>query len=308
MADAFYTSLEAIEGKQSFYNVIRRTGQNRCPFFSSLGNSIPFKGDPAKGHKWDYRPGPTVGGTNAHGEGSKRADVTSWPVVELANELQIFKKTSGVSGSQKEAMTIEDQKSKISDQKMNNRQQLQFDIEVAFLSETTPVSRTALNNKTGKMAGVKHYISGTNVFDCLGTTALSYKEHIEELLKIMWSAGVTEKKIIMCGTDVKSDINTLLDVGKRYGKGDTGIVANVSMIEDAGWDKNIPIIANPHLAADEMLIYAPSLINPVLLRAIKDRVCSDPEYDAEAWEDIFEITLQMLDPDAALWVKNIKRL
>ena len=308
MADEFYTSLGAIENKQSFYNVIRRTGQNRCPFFNSLGNSTPFKGDPAKGHKWDYRPGPTAGAINAHGEGSKRADVTSWPTVELANELQIFKKTSGVSGSQKEAMTIEDQKSKISDQKMNNRQQLQFDIEVAFLSDTTPVARTALNNKTGKMGGIKHYISGTNVVDCLGTTALSYKEHIEELLKIMWSAGVTEKKIIMCGTDVKSDINTLLDVGKRYGKGDTGIVANVSMIEDAGWDKNIPIIANPHLDADEMLIYAPSLINPVLLRAIKDRACSDPEYDAEAWEDLFEITLQMLDPNAALWVKNIKRL
>lgn len=308
MADNFLNSLGAIENQQSFYNVIRKTGQNRCPFFESLGNSKAFEGDPAKGHKWDYRPGPTGGAANAHGEGSKRAEVTSWSVVELANELQIFKKTSGITGSQKEAMTIEKQKSKISDQKMLNRIQLQFDIEKAFLANTTPVARTTLNAKTGQMAGIKHYIIGTNVVDCGGTTTLSYKAHIEEMLKIMWSAGVTEKKIVMCGVDVKSDINTLLDVGKRYGKGDTGIVANVSTIEDAGWDKNIPIIANPHLSADEMLIYAPSLINPVLLRAIKDKPCSDPEYDAEAWEDIMEITLQMLDPNAALWVKNIKKL
>ena len=49
MADQLYSSAQAIENKQSFYNVIRKTGQNRCPFFESLGNSIPFKGDPKKG-------------------------------------------------------------------------------------------------------------------------------------------------------------------------------------------------------------------------------------------------------------------
>ena len=306
MADQLYSSAQAIENKQSFYNVIRMTGHNRCPFFESLGNSKPFKGDPKKGHTWDYRPGPTAGDTNKHAEGGKRADVTSWAAVELKNELQIFKKTSGITGSQAEAMTIEYQKSKIEDQKALNRRQLQFDLEKAFLADTAPVARAAGNGYIGEMAGIKHYITGANILDCLGTTPLSYKEHIEDPLKKMWSAGVTEKKIVMCGVDAKSVINELLNVSKRYGKEDRGIVQNVSMIEDAGWDKNVPVIANPHFATDEILVYAPSLINPVLLRAIKDRKCSDPEYDAEAWEDLFEITLQMLDPDAAIWVKNIK--
>ena len=124
MADQLYSSAQAIENKQSFYNVIRKTGQNRCPFFESLGNSIPFKGDPKKGHTFDYRPGATAGETNKHAEGGKRADATSWPAVELKNELQIFKKTSGITGSQAEATTIEEQKSKVDEQKALNRRQV----------------------------------------------------------------------------------------------------------------------------------------------------------------------------------------
>jgi len=305
MADIIYSSYQALENKDSFYNAIRKTGGGSTPFWESLNSGIPFKGDPSNGHNWKYRPGPNSGDgeENAYAEGSKRADITSWGTVNLKNQLQIFKKTSGITESQKQAWTIEEQKAKLSDQIYNNRKQLRLDIEKAMLSSDAPVA-AASSTDIRKMAGVKHYIPANAVFDLEGAT-LSVKDHIDEGLKLMNINGLSgEDIVIMCGADAFTELNWYYADKNLLRQNESSIIAKKNVIS-TGWFEKASIEANPNLAANEILMYAPDLINPVLLRQVKDRNCSDPEYDVEVKEDLFELTLQVLDPYAALWIKNI---
>lgn len=303
MAGEYYSAKDAVENQQSYYNVIRRTGLSTCPFWNSLAKAVNFEGDPESGHKWQFRPQPTAGKANVYAEGSKRATVTKWPTTELTNHLQIFKQTSGITGSQKEAMTIEKQKSKISDQKDLNRKQIRLDVELALQTDAAPVEAVdADGNRKNTMAGAKHFAG--LIIDAAAAD-FDFKTHISNPMKHMWKSGVHEDKIIMTGIEVKDIINGVLDGQKQVGNSDKKVVRNITHVEDSGWGVNVPIIPNMNLEDDEIIIYAPKLINPVVLRAIKDRACSDPEYDAEAYEDIFELTLQSIDPNAIVWIKNI---
>lgn len=305
MARDLYSASDAIENRQSFYNVIRETGRNECPFWNSLPNAIPFKGDPAKAHEWYFRPNPKTGKSNVYAEGSKRAVITKFPSQKLSNYLQILKQTSGLTGSQLDAMTIEDQSNSLDTQKLANRKQIKLDVETAFLTDAAPVIATDADTyRKNTMAGAVHYaglvIDGTN------TDVFNMKTHITEPLKHMWKEGVTEDKIIMCGPDLKDAINQFFETGKRYNADAKKVTTNVTHIEDSGWGTNIPIIPNANMADGEMIIYAPSLIHPVLLRAIKDRDCADKTYDGVAFEDLFEMTIQVEDPNAIVHIKNIK--
>jgi hypothetical protein len=306
MADVFYDSIMALENKDSFYNAIRLTGNGATPFWDSLGNGIPFKGDPSGGHNFLYQAGPTAGGgqDNAYAEGSKRADITSFAPTKLHNELQIFKKTSGITKSQERAWTIEEKRASIQKQQMLNRKQLRLDIEAALLSENTPVAAATLPD-IRKMGGIKSFIPAPAVFD-IANAALSVKNHIDEALKFMYINGLAgENIIIMAGADVFTDLNWYYSDANLWKTG-TGIWAQKKTLT-TGWHENVTLDKNPNLAANEALIYAPDLINPVLLRAEKNVDCSDKTYDARATEDIFEMTLQTQDPNACIWLKNVGR-
>ncbi len=305
MADVILNSAQAVENKESFYNVIRTTGLGATPFFETLGEGIGGKASANKGHKWDYRPGASAGEVNAHAEGSVRADITSWSAVELANQFQIFKKTAGITGSQAASYTIEEKKSSIADQELENRKQIRLDVEKALLGDTAPVAAAVMTD-VRKMAGVKHYIPANAVFD-ISSAALSVKNHIDEAFKLMFTQGIVgEKIIVMCGADVFTDLNWYYADKNLLKQTEHSIVAKKDTIS-TGWHDSVRIMANPNMAADEALIYAPSLINPFLLRSHKSKDVSDPNYDAEAKEDLFELTLQILDPYAAVHLKNIGR-
>lgn len=307
MKSEFYSSRDAAENKDSFFNVIRVTGRSRCPFMESLKSPIPFKGDPAEGHSWAFRTGATAGQVNAFSEGSKRATITKWPVTKLNNRLQILKKTSGMSKSQMAATTVDERTDKLEDQKLQNRKQMQLDMEYASLTDAAPTSTTDSDGaRKDTMGGAKHF-AGV-VIDASADGGFDYDKHISEPLKYMWKNGIDEDKIVMTGADVKTAINNHLNAGKRHSSGEKGISQNVTHIEDSGWGTNIPITPNMNLADNELLIYAPDLINPVLLRAEKDNPCSDPQYDGIAEEDVIEQTIQVLDPNTIIWVKNIPNL
>ena len=306
MADVIYDSHQAIENKDSFYNVIRNTGFGATPFWESLNSGKAFKGDPSKGHNWEYRPGPTAGGgaENAHAEGSKRADITSWAPTKLHNELQIFKKTSGITGSQNEAWTIEEKRASINDQIMNNRKQMRLDVEKALVGEQAPVAAATVND-VRKLGGVKSYIPAPAVFD-LANAALSVKNHIDEALKLMFINGLGgENVIVMAGSDTYTDLNWYYADKNLYQKNND--ITGTNQTITTGWFQQVNIKANPNFAANEVLIYAPDLINPVLLRSVKDRDCTDKTFDYMAKEDVMELTLQVLDPYAAVWLKNAGR-
>lgn len=306
MADAILNAAQAVENRQSFYNVIRTTGLGATPFWETLGEGMGgTKSSANKGHKWDYRPGATTGADNAHAEGSIRADITSWNAVELSNQFQIFKKTSGITGSQAASWTIEEKQSSIATQELENRKQLRLDIEKALVSDTAPVAAAVMTD-IRKMGGVKHYIPAPAKFDLAGA-ALSVKNHIDEALKLLFIKGITgEKIIIMCGADVYTDLNWYYADKNLLKQTEGSIIAKKDTIS-TGWHDAVRIMANPNFAADEALIYAPSLINPVLLRSHKSKDVTDPNYDAEAKEDLFEMTLQILDPYAVVWLDNVGR-
>ena len=300
MPDTFTSSENVLTDEESFYNVVRTTGNGITPLWDSLSEGEPFEGSPKTGHVWYQELGATTGSDNAHLEGGIRADIETITEVELRNHLQIFKRSYGITKSEK-AATSRVSKTALQRSKDNCIKQLRLDVEKALLGATAPVQRTSA--VAGKMAGILHYAS--EVIDGLGTAALDYKLHIETPLKTMWENGVLEDKVILCGTDMKSAINTLLETQKRYGGSDNKVNRNVTEIEDAGWATNVTVKASPNLAPDEMLIYAPELINPVLLRQVKDGEVTDAKYDAEAWENLFEMTLQVLDPYACVHVKNL---
>lgn len=306
MADNILNAAAAVENRQSFYNVIRTTGLGSTPFWETLGEGIGgTKSSANKGHKWDYRPGADTGEANAHAEGSVRADITSWNAVELSNQFQIFKKTSGITGSQAASFTIEEKLSSIATQEMENRKQLRLDVEKALLGADAPVTAAVMTD-VRKLAGVKHFIPANGVFDLVGV-ALSVKNHIDEAFKLMFIKGITgEKIIVMAGANVYTDLNWYYADKNLLKQTESSIVAKKDTIS-TGWHDSVRIMANPNLATDEALIYAPSLINPVLLRSHKSKDVTDPNYDAEAKEDLFELTLQVLDPYAVIHLDNIGR-
>lgn len=303
MPGTFLSSEDVVSDEQSFYNVMRVTGRGMTPFWDSLGTAEPFEGSPKTGHIWFQTISATTGAVNKHLEGGIRADSTVPTEVKLLNHLQILKATYGVTKSEK-AATSRVSKKALERSKENSIKQLRLDVEKALLgvSATPPVQRTGI--VAGEMAGLIHYISYS--IDGFGDAVLDYDLHIEAPLKKMWEEGVLEDKMILCGTGIKSAINKLLDVSKRTGANDTKFSQNVTEIEDAGWAKNVSVESSTSLAVDEFIIYAPELINPVLLRQVKDGECTDPNYDSEAWENIFEMTIQVEDPYAAVHIKNIK--
>jgi|GEM_PF-2325777 len=304
-------SIQSVENRESFYNVIRVTGYGATPFFESLGEGISgLKASANKGHKWDYRPGAMTAAANAHAEGSVRAPITSWSSVELGNQFQIFKKTSGITGSQAASFTIEEKVSSISTQEMENRKQLRLDVEKALLGSAAPVGATLITD-IRTMGGILHYIPANAVFDLIdavnGNIALDVKNHIDEALKLMFNQGIVgEEIIVMCGSDVYTDLNWYYADKNLYKPTDGTITAKKDTIT-TGWHEKVRITANPNLLDDEAIVYAPGLINPVLLRSHKSKDVSDATYDAEAKEDLFELTVQVLDPYAAVSIKNIGR-
>lgn len=301
MADNFLASTDVVSDEQSFYNVLRNTGMGQTPFWDSLMDARPYDGNPASGYIWYQNPEPTTGADNKHLEGSLRADVEQYPDVEVKNHLQILKRTYGITKSEKAAKSRIQSEDQLKRNRRKSLQQLRLDMEYAFLKATAPVQRTAI--LAGEMGGLRHFI--TTVIDGTNTVALDYVKHIDTPLKTMWEKGVIEDKIILCGTSAKQVINGLLDTEKRYGKGDKGITRNVSEIEDAGWATNVKVIASTFLAANEIIIYAPKLISPVLLRQEKDNEVTDVTYDSQAFENLFEVTLMVEDPYAAVHVKNL---
>lgn len=294
------SSEDVLTDEKSFYNVVRVTGNGMTGLWDSLQEGEPFEGSPKTGHIFYQQVGATAGTDNKHLEGAIRADSDTLTEIELKNHLQILKRTYGITKSEK-AATSRVSKKALERSKDNSILQLRLDVEYALLKESAPVQRTA--TVAGEMGGLKHYI--TEVIDAAGTDALDYTKHIETPLKAMWENGVLEDKKILCGIDAKSSINALLDGFKTAVNGESKVSKNVTEIEDAGWAKNVSVNASTFLANNEMLIYAPELIHPVLLRQEKDSVCSDLKYDAEAWENLFEMTLEVLDPYAAVWVKNL---
>ncbi len=303
MADTILSSHSAILDDQSFYNVLRTTGRGSTPFWDSLGSGIAFKGNPKKGHKFGYRPQPTAGEDNAYAEGSKRADISSWGEVELSNELQIFKKTSGITDSEAHAMDITQKRRRIETQQASNRVQMRLDIERALLSGALPIKANALTD-IRRMGGVKSYIQSLAVFD-VANGKLSIKNHIDEALQLMFIKGIAgEKVVVMCGVKAFTELQFMYSERNQLTQGDKSI-QNVKTHIISAWFAKAEIQPNPNLEANEILIYAPSLVRPVLLRQVKDRKCGSPEFDIDVTEDIIELTLQVEDPFATVHIKNI---
>lgn len=301
MADNYLSSHDAIENQQSFYNVIRSTGFEETPFFSSIG-SISFKNkDPREGHTWFYRKRPDGTDANAHAEGSKRADVKSYTATKLQNELQIFKKSYGVTGSQKDVMSVEGKQNYLSVQSEMAAVDLSLSIERALFTNTAPIA-AATDADVRKMGGIAHYL--IHDIDVAGA-ALDWKLHIKEMLKMMWKNGC-RANYIMSGPDQKDALDEILDLKKQYGGNETGIISNASIIKDASYAKNVKVTANPLMGDDEIIFYDSRLLNIVLHRQIKGRNCSDPNYDAEAYEHLMELTYQMDDPYAMVRITGLK--
>lgn len=303
MADVIYSSANAVKDKDSLFNIMRLGGFKEAPFYASLLKGKEYDGSIEGGHSFSHRAGPTAGQANAYGEGSRRADITSFPSTTLKNELQTFKKTSGITNTQKASMSEFKIADKLTDQKDLNKRQMLFDIEAAILGANAPtVGVDAGGNRLTTLAGVGHY---STVNDQALAGAFDFAV-IEAGFEEQFFAGVTEQKILMVGRNVKKWINAYLAISKQASNGDKKIVNNVTHIDDIGFATNVPIIVNPHLPVDSAMVYAPSLINPVPLRVLKDNDCTDPSYDAYVEEDIHEITLQVLDPKACIIWNNIQ--
>jgi len=303
MADNVLNSHLALADDNSFYNVIRKTGMGSTPFWDSLNNGVPFKGSPKKGHQWAYTPQPSVGAENAYAEGSRRADIVSYEDVTLKNQLQIFKKTSGITGSEAEAYTVEKRKRTIRDQQMANRRQLRLDIENALISGAAPVEATQLSD-VRKMGGVLHYIPSIAKFDA-DNKPISIKDHIDEAQKLMFTNGLAgERIVIQAGVDAFQSLQFIYSDKKQLKNTETTIHNVVTHVTSA-WFQRVELVANPNFATNEVRVYAPSLINPVLLRSYKNKKCSDPEYDIDVTEDLFEMSLQIVDPFAMVQIFNI---
>ena len=301
MADVYLSSHAAIENQQSFYNVIKTTGWEDAPFFASIG-SISFKNkDPKEGHTWFYRDRPDGTGANAYAEGSLRAEVKSYEATKLQNELQIFKKSYGVTGSQKDVFSVEGKQNHLATQSELSALDLRLSIERALLTNTAPVA-AATTTDVRKLGGISHYL----IEDVdASAVALDWKLHVKEGLKLMWLNGCKANYIMTSATQ-KDALDEILDTKKQYGRADTSYVDNFSMIEDTGYAKKVKIIVNPFMAEGDLIMYDSRLLNVVLHRQIKARDITDKSYDKETYEHLFELTYQMDDPYAMVRIKNLK--
>ncbi len=306
MADAIFNGVEAVANPQSYFNVIKRTSARSTPLLKLLNAKGSKKGKNAsKGHKWYYMNSARAGQANAHAEGSKRADITTFADVELSNQFQIFKKTSGITGTQNESMNVEDKKEDIARQQFENENQLRLDMEQALLTSTAPVGAAVLTD-VRKMAGMKHYIPANAKAD-ITNAALSPKAHIDEALGYMDDYGITDYPLIlMCGRNVFTDLNWMYDNQKLLGKDERSIIAVKNKIR-TGWADDVTIMSNRNFADNEIIIFAPALCDIVLLRQKKNSPCSDPEYDYDATESLFELSYQHKDPMAAYHIENVGR-
>ena len=305
MADNILHSGQQLADEQSFYNVIRKTGLGATPFWDSLNDGIPFEGIPSKGHSWAYMPQPSAGEVNAHKEGSIRADITSYPDVILKNQLQIFKKTSGITESESYSLTVEKQRRKIGTQQVSNRKQMRLDVEFALISSDAPVVATDALADIRKMGGVLHYVPALAIFD-IADAVLSIKNHVDEALKLMWINGMSGERIVLqAGVDAFSSLQFMYSDKKQLKNIEKTIHNIVTKIISAWFPLGITLEANPNFLPNEIRIYAPSLIKPVLLRSVKNNPCSDPEFDIDVTEDKMELSVQIEDPFAMVQIKNI---
>lgn len=304
MADAYLSSHQAIENQQSFYNVIKTTGWEDAPFFSSIG-SVSFKNkDPKEGHTWFYRDRPDGTGANAHAEGSARADVKNYAATKLQNELQIFKKSYGVTGSQKDVMSVEGKQNHLAVQGELAAVDLRLSIERALLTNGAPVAAAAMAD-VRTMGGLSHYlIEDNDVSVATVGQSLDWKAHVKESLKMMWMHGCKANYIMTSATQ-KDALDEILDTKKQYSRGDTSYVDNFSMIADTGYAKNVKIIVNPFMAEDQMLFYDSRLLKVVLHRQINGRDITDKTFDKETFEHLFELTYQMDDPYAMVRIRGL---
>lgn len=299
--DKYLSSHDAIENQKSFYNVIKNTGWEDTPFFSSIGSKSFGHKDPATGHSWFYRQRPDGVGENAYAEGSARADVKNYLATKLHNELQIFKKSYGITGSQEGVLSVEGKANSKEIQSEMAALDLRLSIERALLTNTAPVA-AASTATARKMGGVTHYLT---VDTDAGAVELDWKAHVKASLKAMWEHGC-RANCIMTSTDQKDKLDDILDSKKRYTKSDKGYVDNFSVIEDVGYAKNVKIIVSPLVEAGDMFFYDSRLLDVVLHRSIKGRDAGDKGVDASTWEHLFELTYQVLDPYAIVRVKNLK--
>lgn len=302
MADNFLNSHAAIENQQSFYNVIKKTGWEETPFWSSISSRSFGNKSPELGHSWYYRKRPgrdqNVAG---YAEGSKRADVKSYGATKLHNELQIFKESYGITNSQKPVLSVEGKANSLSEQSEASALAIRFAIEKAILTNGAPVgSQGGVSART--LGGLSHYI--IEDIDAK-LVQLDWKTHIKEILKLMWLNGCTTTHL-MTSPDQKDHLDEVLETKKRYGKNDTSYVDNFSRIEDTGYAKNVKITVSPFLQKGEIIFYNNRLISSILHRSHKGKNVSDPSYDAEAYEHLFELTLQIDDPFSVVRVRNLK--
>ncbi len=305
MADSYLSSHEAIENQQSFYNVIKNTGWEDSPFFSSI-SSISFKNkDPKEGHTWFYRERPQGDANNAFAEGGARADVKSYTATKLQNELQILKASYGVTGSQKDVMSVEGKANYLAEQAEMAAIDLRLSIERALLTNTAPVAATT-SADVRKLGGLSHYlIVDTVADDGAGNPApLDWSKHVKESLKAMWLKGC-KANYIMTSAAQKDKLDAILDTKKQYSRADTSYVDNFTVIADTGYAKNVKIIVNPFVADDEMWFYDSRLIKSVLHRSIKGQDITDKTYDKETYQHLMELTLQIDDPYAVVRVRNL---
>ena len=304
MADNILDAHAQLADERSFYNVIRKTGMGATPFWDELNSGHAFRGNPKNGHSWAYTPQPNAGEANAFAEGSRRADVTSYPDVTLKNHLQIFKKTSGITGSEAHALTVEQKTRSIKDQQMANRKQLRLDIELALISSDAPVS-AATKTDVRKMGGVLHYVPALAIFD-LANAALSIKNHVDEAFKLMWLNGLSGEHIVLqAGVDAFQTLQFAYADKKQLRNSDSTAHNVLNKIVTAWFPQGVKLAPNANFEANEIRIFAPNLIEPVLLRSYKNKPCSDPEFDIDVTEDLFELTVQILDPFAMVQIKNI---
>jgi len=299
MADAFLSSHEAIENEQSFYNVIKNTGWEDCPFFSSIGSTTFDNKDPKKGHTWFYRERPDGSGANAHAEGSIRADAKSYESTLLKNELQIIKNTYGVTGSQKSVMSVEGKANFLSEQSELSALDNRMAIERALLGNSAPVA-AATSAGVRTLGGISHYLT---VDTDAATAALTWAM-IKDQLKAMWLKGC-KANYIMTSAAQKDKLDVILDTKKQYSRGDTSYVDNFSMIADTGYAKNVKIIVNPFVADDDMFFYDSRLVKAVLHRSEKGKDITDNNYDREAYQHLHELTMQIEDPYAMVRLGNL---
>jgi len=174
----------------------------------------------------------------------------------------------------------------------------------SLISADAPVGAATITD-VRKMGGVLHYVPALGIFDLAGAE-LSIKDHIDEALKLMFLNGLSGEEIVLqAGVDAFSTTQYIYSDKKQLRNSEKTVHNIVTKIVTAWFPRGVRLEANPNFAANELRLFAPDLINPVLLRQHKNKACSDPEFDIDVTEDLFEMSLQILDPFAMIQIKNI---